>query len=154
MQHYPTNKTSRKIAMIKVKIQKQAHVDAESVWKMLRNFGDMSWFPLAGKIECTGSGPGMVRRIITPDGGHIDEKLESLDDQDKILAYSIAKSPAFPFGDYQAQVAVKSLSSTETGIHWSCSFDPGAMPESDARAMIEGIYGQLIDALFLSVKQL
>lgn len=138
--------------MIEIEVVKQADIDAEKLWCKLSNFGDMSWFPLAEKVESSGSGPGMIRRVFMPDGGYVDEKLESLDNGKRTLAYSIAKTPAFPFANYQAQVLVTGDDPIQTSIVWSCSFDAEGMPEAEAKAMIEGVYIQLIEALFASVK--
>lgn len=133
--------------MIEVQVEKTANVDTEQLWLKLSDFGDLSWFPGPQKIESIGSGPGMVRRIYLPEGGVIEEKLESLDNTQKSLTYSIAQTPAFPFSDYQAKVSVTEAGEKQAAVIWQSRFDAGEVPESEAKAMLEGTYSAMIDAL-------
>lgn len=132
--------------MIAIKVEKTVAAESEKLWSLLSNFADLSWFPGPDKVEGMGSGLGMVRRVFMQ-GGHVDEKLEGLDEANKTLAYSVADTPLFPFSNYRAQVAVSDIGAGQAHIVWSCTADFEGLPEAEARAMIEGIYASLIEAL-------
>lgn len=133
--------------MIKVRVEKQIDVSPDAVWTAFSNFGNLSWYPAAEKVEAIGEGIGMIRRVHMPTGGYVDEKLETLDNERQTLSYSIEQSPVFPFDKYLALIEVTAVSPTQTLVAWNCSAEVDSMSEADGAATIEGFYRSLLDGM-------
>lgn len=114
--------------------------DADAVWALLADFGDIGWIPMAENVVLDGEGVGMRRLIPAGDGDPIAEALLGLDDDGRVLTYSI-ENPPFPVSSY---VAVCTVSGTADGatIEWVVTFDPTG-EEADAAAAIEAIYDMM-----------
>lgn len=59
----------------------------EQVWALVGQFGGM-WHPLFATIEVTGTGVGQLRKIETIDGKEIIERLEVMDNAQRLYRYS------------------------------------------------------------------
>ena len=60
---------------MKIIISRDFNVPAEDVWRVLEDFGNMSWLSMADiSIQVIGEGIGMVRRV-SLNGQYIDERL-------------------------------------------------------------------------------
>jgi polyketide cyclase/dehydrase/lipid transport protein len=59
----------------------------DQVWALVGQFGGM-WHPLIASIKLTGEGVGQLRRIETIDGKQIVERLEQLDNAQRIYRYT------------------------------------------------------------------
>lgn len=110
----------------------------EQVWSRLRDFDGMpSWHPGIASSEIEdGRGAdevGCVRRLSTPDGGVIRERLIVLDDVDRRLSYEIVEGP-FPIRAYRSVVRAAPITdSGSTFVEWSADYDPEtAGPEAEA----------------------
>ena len=57
----------------------------DKVWSLIGMFGGM-WNPLIAKIRVTGAGIGQFRTIETIDGKEIIERLEAIDDSQRLLS--------------------------------------------------------------------
>lgn len=136
--------------MIKVSVERDLKAPLATVWAMLEDFGNLDWFPGWSKIEVVGSGVGMVRRIHMEGMDPIEEKLESLDSANHTLSYTIPNIP-MPVTDYRANVKVKAAGD---GCHitWQCQAVPAGIPEADAKAMLEGVYSDMISKLEAGAK--
>ena len=74
---------------MKIIVTRNFNVPAEKVWNVLEDFGNMGWLNMADiSIEVIGEDIGMVRRV-SLNGQYIDERLESMDKEAKLLTYSI-----------------------------------------------------------------
>ena len=100
----------------------------ETVWSLIRNFNGLpDWVPIIAdsKIE-GGLDPdvvGCVRSFHTKDGGHIRERLLTLDDANHTFAYNFEK-PAFPVKNYIATVRLMPVTHTDqTFAEWEAVFD-------------------------------
>ena len=100
-------------------------VSADKLWKLVRDFGDISWIQGVAKVELEGEGPGMFRVIYAGDGPPVRERLETLDDATKTITYTIPEGIPFPVKNYHATMTV---SAAETGcqLEWKCRCDPDA----------------------------
>lgn len=102
---------------------------AERVWQTLRDFHNMSWAPEV--IENCGPGNNLLgtqigaKRVLN---GAFHETLLALDDQDRVVRYSIDDGPDAVSKDnvsgYVGQVQVFPITDTgETFVLWSSSWE-------------------------------
>ncbi|MEJ2864478.1 SRPBCC family protein [Actinomycetospora flava] len=102
--------------------------DADTVWRMIRDFGCLpTWHPSIAASELEGGAltdqVGTVRRLTLGDGGTVRESLVALDDRERRLTYAILESP-FPVRDYRSTIRVHPVTSTgESFVAWSVLFD-------------------------------
>ncbi len=81
-----------------------------------------------------------MRRLYLAGGGALLERLEAVDDNQRVLRYSIVESP-LPVGDDLATLRVRDRGDgASCTVEWSREFEPVGAPESDAVKAIEGIY--------------
>lgn len=113
-------------------VTRRVTADAARVWALLRAFDDLTWIPGAGTVDVEGDGPGM-RRHIAAGGSSIVERLVSIDDETRTLAYSIDEDNPLPVTRYEAVATVEQTENGST-ITWAVDFDA-----ADEDAAIEGI---------------
>ena len=69
----------------------------DQVWDLIGAFGGM-WHPLIAKIQLTGTGIGQLRTIETIDGKQIIERLDAIDNSQRLYRYSMISG--IPAADY------------------------------------------------------
>jgi uncharacterized protein YndB with AHSA1/START domain len=100
----------------------------ETVWSLVRDFNGLpKWAPgiTKSKIEdgLDSDVVGCVRSFHTRDGGHIRERLLTLDDASYTFTYNFEK-PAFPVKNYIATVRLYPVTHTDrTFAEWEAGFD-------------------------------
>jgi hypothetical protein len=123
-------------------VTRTLETSAGDLWRLVRDFGDVRWIPGGGSAKVEGSGPGMTRTFQGPDRT-ILERLESVDEKNRTITYTIPQGVPFPVTGYRATMRV-----TDDGggarLDWSCEFTPQGVPEAQARQAIEGMYGVMI----------
>jgi carbon monoxide dehydrogenase subunit G len=134
--------------MTKVSMTTELKVPADMVWKVIGGFNALpDWHPAVEKSEQQGEGVGATRKLRLVGGGTIIERLESVDDKEKVYSYSIVDSP-LPVANYTATVRVRDDGSGKaTVVEWSGEFKPAGVPEADAMKTIQGIYQAGLDNL-------
>lgn len=114
---------------------------ADKVWATVRQFGDGSWMGV--EMMCDGEGEGAVRRIAMG-GGSIAERCERVDDEARVLGYTIVDG-AVPFTDYHSTMEV-----AEDGrgslLTWSATYEPIGDP-AQAESVVQMIYSNGSQAL-------
>ena len=127
---------------------------AQEVWEAIREFNRVEKF-LPAVASCTVEGSGVgARRICTlQDGSKVFERLVTLDEQNRVLRYSVTQSH-LPFESYLGAVSVKDSGNDTCEIDWSSTFDAVGLPEAQVIAMIEGLYIQDIEGLESYIKRL
>lgn len=125
--------------MANVSVTQDLPVPAQMVWATIGNFNAMpDWHPAVEKSEQEKEGGSTLRRLHLVGGGQIVEKLEQIDDKERLYSYSILGGP-LPVANYTATIRVK-----DTGIgcsvEWSSEFDASGASETDATAAIRGVY--------------
>jgi hypothetical protein len=135
--------------MAQVTVRQKMGQPGEKVWALVGDFGDVSWMPGGTTAELEGEGPGMARII----GGAIREQLESIDPAKRTLVYTIPEGIPFPVTGYRSTMTVAG-DGDDCELTWSCSFEPDGVPEEQAVAIIEGMYGQMIGWVRERVDQL
>lgn len=132
--------------MINVTVQRELPVTADKAWALVSDFGDISWAPGMDKVEVTGEGPGMVRAIHMPgDTPPIEERLEALDHDNRVMEYTIPGGMPMPLTGYHAWAKVVPLDEDRCRIDWSCKAQEIDVSPQEAEAIVAGFYNQLID---------
>lgn len=132
--------------MIDLTVQRELPVSADKAWALISDFGDISWAPGMDKVEVTGEGPGMVRAIHMPgDAPPIEERLEKLDQQNRLMEYTIPGGIPMPVSDYRAAAKVVPLTEDRCRVDWSCRAKEEGVSPQEAEAMVAGFYNQLLD---------
>src|SRR5882762_4830201 len=113
----------------------------ETVWSLVRDFNALpKWAPgiVKSKIEdgLDADVVGCVRSFHTADGGHIRERLLTLDDANTTFTYNFEK-PAFPVKNYIATVRLYPITrSDESFAEWEATFDEAAGDEGKFEGII------------------
>ena len=114
------------------------NVAADEVWKLIGGFNTLpDWHPAIKKSELEEEGS--MRRLSLTGGGTIVEKLEQLDDSERVYTYSIIDSP-LPVSNYTATIRVKEDGEGKTTVEWSSEFEAEGAAENEAMDVIAGIY--------------
>ncbi len=125
--------------MANVSVTQELPVPAQMVWSTIGGFNALpDWHPAVEKSEIEKGDGGTIRTLSLAGGGTIVEKLEKVDENERIYSYSIMESP-LPVANYTASIRVKATAGG-CEVEWSSDFEPSGAPESDAVATIRGIY--------------
>jgi len=124
--------------MAKINMKTNINVAADEVWKLIGGFNTLpDWHPAIEKSELEEEGS--MRRLSLTGGGTIVEKLEQLDDSERVYTYSIIDSP-LPVSNYTATIRVKEDGEGKTTVEWSSEFEAKGAAENEAMDVIAGIY--------------
>ncbi len=131
-----------------VEVKKNLALSRAKVFAALTDFGGVAKIlPDAIKsCELVGSGIGSVRNIVLADGGKVSERLEMAHDQ-RVFAYSITANNALPVENYFACVTLADGANGSTDVVWASNWTAKGTPESDIKAMLEGLYTALLDGI-------
>ncbi|MGR8919684.1 MAG: SRPBCC family protein [Gammaproteobacteria bacterium] len=131
--------------MAKVSMQSPIEISADELWKLIGQFNALpEWHPAvtSSKLEDGGK----LRRISLFGGGEIVERLEQIEEGDRLYRYSIVSGP-LPVANYTATLRVKDGPNGKAIVEWSSEFDPSGASESDATAAVQDIYKMGFDSL-------
>ena len=92
-------------------------------WR-LGQFGG-TWHPLIAKIQLTGTGIGQLRTIETIDGKQIIERLDGIDNSQRLYRYSMISG--IPAADYTGTLDVKPKGNGSS-VQWSVQFLADTQP--------------------------
>ena len=110
---------------------------ADKVWATFKSFDYVEKYnPLVQKTEVQGSGVGATRicTFSLPDGstGKISEKIESLDESQKIISISVADG-VLPATNVIVTLKVSALDGNETELDFTGTAEPKGISEEDLR---------------------
>lgn len=126
--------------MPKAKASGIINASAEQVWELVGDFNGLDRFVEAiTDSTVSGSGEGAVRILTLQDGGKVKEKLESLDNERRVLTYSIMESP-MPIENYTGTLKVKELDNDRSEFSWSSTFEVVDADENELTGALEGLY--------------
>jgi hypothetical protein len=110
---------------------------AETVWQLIRDFGDISAWARGKVVRIEGMGIGMVR-YVEGAAGCVVERCEAHDEAAMTFTYRLLESP-WPFTNV---VTVKLTASApgKTTVEWSSRFETDADHVEDIRAEIESAF--------------
>ena len=133
--------------MSEIAVNKEFSSSVADVWKELADYGGIgAWAPGVVSCKLEGTGIGSVRYVEMPGGAVMEERLESLDDENTTLSYAIIGGP-LPVENYLATVKV-SANGTGSRVDWGATFDPPEGVPADAIASgVSGAYSGMLDAL-------
>lgn len=133
--------------MANVSVTKEYDVNPGKLWSKVKAFNDMhKYLPaMITSCEVNGSGEG-ASRVCGTENGDILETLQSLDNDNMTLEYSIDNEDApLPVSNYRGKASIEKLSDNKVKFTWSATFDAKGMPEADVISMLEGAFSSLID---------
>lgn len=132
--------------MTKVSTTAHIPISADEVWELIGHFSALpDWHPGVERSELEEGGK--VRRLALVGGGTIVERLERIDDSERLYRYSIVESP-LPVTNYVAELHVTpDDDGTGCTVEWSSDFDPKGASTKDAMEVIQGIYQAGFDNL-------
>ncbi len=125
--------------MTSVSVSQDLPVPAQMVWNTIGGFNALpDWHPAVEKSTVEEDGGTKLRKLSLAGGGTILEKLEQVDDSERVYTYSILESP-LPVANYTATIRVRATAGG-CNVEWSSEFDPAGAAENDATAAIRGVY--------------
>lgn len=131
--------------MSKVSLQSTFHVSPDKIWKLIGQFNALpDWHPAIQSSNLEGDG--RVRRLKLMGGGEIVERLETIDEKDRLYRYSIVSGP-LPVANYTATLRVCDDGKGNSVVEWSSEFEPAGAAEIDAMKTVRGIYQAGFDSL-------
>ena len=127
--------------MAKVSSATELPVPAKTVWDVIGNFNALpDWHPAVQKSEIKKEDGSTLRKLSLLGGGTIEEKLEQIDDKERLYTYSILSGP-LPVSNYTATLRVRDSADGEgCTVEWSSEFEAKGAPEGAAVQAISGIY--------------
>ncbi len=124
-------------------VEEEIAVDADRVWELIADFGNVPWIQGLEKVEVEGDGPGMVRIM----NGQIRERLETLDPASRTLTYTIPEGLPFPLNDYHSTMRVEPAGPGRCKLRWTCRANPDGIDDEQAGQLIGGMYGSMIGGI-------
>jgi hypothetical protein len=125
---------------------------ADKVWQTLRDFGGLNtWAPGITDLSLRGAGVGAVRTLTYKDGSRVVERLESLNDDNRILSYTILES-TLPVEGYVASLTVRDLGPAGCEVEWFSTFGAKGAAEQDVSRLLEVGYRKALSGLQKSLK--
>ncbi len=122
--------------MGQVSVVMQFPVPVEEVWRRLRDFaGIIRWYPELAELKLLGSGIGARRTLTDKEGRRQVERLESLDEAGRTLAYSILETP-LPMEGCIVRLSARESGPGRSEVEWSAAFGPKGAPEDEVAALL------------------
>jgi len=120
-----------------IAVKHTINAPTDKVWATFKSFDYVEKYnPLVQKTEVQGSGVGATRicSFSQPDGntGKLSEKIESLDESQKIISISIADG-VLPATNAVVTVKFNALDGNETELDFSGTAEPKGISEEDLR---------------------
>ncbi len=122
-------------------VKAEIAVPAERLWGLVRDFGNVPWIPGGDEATVEGDGVGMVRVLM---GGAVRERLESVDDTNMKLGYTIDEGLPVPATDYHAIMTVTSAGAGRSELDWTCTYAPSGASAEEVGAQFDGLYAVMI----------
>ena len=126
-----------------IKVKKTIDVAPEKVWSTIANVGGIStWFPVITACRVEGN----QRYCTMQGGGELEETMISTDKATRTFTYSVDKHP-LPWGPAHCEMKVNDAGGGKSEIIWTSSFECADEVAAKATEMMQGLYGQGIEAL-------
>ncbi len=115
----------------------------EKVWAVIGQFGGM-WHPLIARIKLIGEGVGQLREIELVDGKEIIERLEAVDDSQRLYRYTNISGMGVV--DYTGTMDVKPKG-TGSSVEWRVQFLADNQPTLVVRTILSTLMKTGFEAL-------
>jgi GNAT superfamily N-acetyltransferase len=144
--------------MTQVNYRQTINAPLDDTWAVVGDFGSLlDWVRGGneGSIELSGSGPGMLRDLVLPAVGHVQHRLDVLDDEAHRITYSLTSGK--PLGMVEYSVTARLIPGGEgtdedcCTIEWAGEFV--AAPDAELEGVADGLedayrgMSQLLDEL-------
>lgn len=117
------------------------------LWQAIKGFSAIGdWNPLVRKVESEGDTVGSTRRIELEGAGRFVERLEGLDDGERVYSYSIVDSP-LPVRNCTVEVRVKDRGDGSATVEWASNFESEVPGELEAVKTFQRLYQNALDGL-------
>lgn len=134
--------------MVSVSFTREISAPAAEVWALISDFNGLPKFiPTITKSSMEGEGVGAIRTIEMGPDRKVVERLETLDQDAMVLAYSIVEGGMGP--DYLATLSVKPLTETTCEVGWKGHVTPSALDDETCEKMLTGMYTGGLKAISL-----
>ena len=128
-----------------IEVKKIIAVAPGNVWPTVAKAdGLKEWFPVITACHVEGN----QRFCSMQGGGDLQETIISTDNATRTFTYSVDKHP-MPWGPAHCTMKVNDAGMGKSEIIWTSSFECNDEVASQATEMMNGLYGQGIDALEL-----
>lgn len=104
----------------------------EKVWEVIGKFGGM-WHPLIARVQLTGEGVGQLRKIETIDGKEIIERLQAMDNAQRMYRYTNVSGMGVV--DYTGTFGVKP-NGTGSTVEWHVQYLPDGQPDFAIKVIV------------------
>ncbi|MGF6590045.1 SRPBCC family protein [Pseudomonas sp. 2835] len=129
------------------------NADARSVWNIVGNFAGFPVFiPALSHIEMTGSGVRSVRKKLFKDGNVVMEQLNSFDDQQMVMTWSLIHT-SLNIGNLWARMEVKAQGANQSLATWTIIGEPRTGTAQDLPAFQAFLQG-FADGAMNNVRQM
>ncbi|MBW2315642.1 MAG: SRPBCC family protein [Deltaproteobacteria bacterium] len=133
--------------MASYEIEGDIEMSADALWRVLRDFGDVSWIPGNPDYESEGEGVGMVRTIRTRSLPTVRERLDAIDEESRTVHYRVLDGNPMPVDDYRASMRAVDLGKGRSRLVWRSTWEPKDVSEEDARKAVHGLYSGVLRAV-------
>ncbi|MFE4016596.1 SRPBCC family protein [Streptomyces sp. NPDC059101] len=119
----------------------------DKVWSLIGGFDALpDWLPYIP--ESTALEGGRVRRLKSPEGEVVIERLVDFNETERQYSYAIPQAP-FPVNGYVSTLRVHAVPGRDdvAEIQWSGRFNPANATEQEVVDLFTGIYADGLDAL-------
>lgn len=121
--------------------------DAQRVWNIVGNFAGFPVFiPALAHCEVTGSGVRSVRKKLFKDGNVVIEQLNSRDDQEMYMTWSLIYT-SLNIGNLWAAMTVEAQGEERCVATWTIIGEPGADGDQELSAFQTFLQGFADDAM-------
>ena len=115
----------------------------DQVWALIGPFGG-TWHPLIAKIQMTGAGIGQLRTIETIDGKQMIERLEAIDNSQRLYRYAMISG--IPAADYTGTLDVKPKG-TGSSVEWRVQYLADGQPDLIVKTIVSTLLKTGLESL-------
>ena len=117
---------------------------ADQIWAAISSIDGLDrWFPIIADCSVFGTGEGAIRAMTLVDGGKITDRIDLIDNKERMLCYNRIESP-FPVQSYLGTVKVNRVNEAKAKLSWTVEID---VQEGEREAMIVLIHRALTDGV-------
>lgn len=133
--------------MPRVVLKSDIAASPESLWRAIKGFSSVAdWNPMVQAVRAEGDDVGSLRQIEVAGAGRFVERLDELDDGERVIRYSILESP-LPVDDCLVEVRVRDNGDGTATVEWKSSFESTAASEFTAVRSFQKLYQNALDNL-------
>lgn len=131
-----------------VKVVKKINAPADAVWQTISAIGGVDkWLAMIKTCRFEGTGAGAKRVCTTADGATIYERIEAINQENRVFQYAIAEPPMPIKNLLGTMKVIAGDNANESQVEWSATFEVEKAHEADMIAMLESIYSEGITGL-------